>query len=135
MISCITTILDGFWLAHLTWELVSVPVAWSKSHCSLPVQISKKSAAKWDSNAVVPLVLILPLLVALGISQMPTELVNPKSSWSTSSLKVPPKSSAGNKNWKPEKILKTKSPTPVFQPNTNKNWKPEKILKTKSPTP
>merc|ERR1712126_682060 len=80
----------------------------------------QKSLAKWDSNAVVPLVLILPLLVALGISQMPTELVNPKSSWSTSSLKVSPKSSAGNKNWKPEKILKTKSPTPVFQPNTKK---------------
>merc|ERR1719328_641821 len=71
MISCITTILDGVSLAYLTWELVSVPVAWSKSHCSLPVQISEKSAAKWDSNAVVPLVLILPLLVALGISQMP----------------------------------------------------------------
>merc|ERR1739842_224068 len=82
--------------------------------------ISEKSPAKWDSNAVVPLVLILPLLVALGTSQMPTELVNPKSSWSTSSLKVSPKSSAGNKNWKPEKISKTKSPTPVFQPNTKK---------------
>merc|ERR1719328_37521 len=51
MISCITTILDGVSLAHLTWELVSVPVAWSKSRCSLPVQISEKSAAKWDSNA------------------------------------------------------------------------------------
>merc|ERR1711990_760095 len=120
MTSCITTILVGFCLAHPTWELVSVPVAWSKSHCSLPVQISEKSPAKWDSNAGVPLVLILPLLVALGTSQMPTELVNPKSSWSTSSLKVSPKSSAGNKNWKPEKISKTKSPTPVFQPNTKK---------------
>merc|ERR1712149_135863 len=71
--SCTTTILVGSLPAHPTWELVSVLVPWSRFQLSLPP------------------------LVVLGISPTPIVSVNPKPNWSTSSSKVSPKSSDGNK--------------------------------------